>query len=965
MLDYTAVQRFAHQDLSAEIRTLLTRHADDEEIVAFLMRMVWIGELKDLATEAKTLSLGLQEEYPRLAALRALIAVGTTNDIRDVREAMLVALDFQHRSWPAEFIETLPVDDEASAWLMKILEVATGRKRFDVDPLAHALPDYVERLPAKQLRDWVVVLQRLLATPPVIERRYRDVSKRYAWLSGMAARCVARLIEARDPEVLEASALWILRNVRDFDDIDAEMLQAARKTINELVPAWRELNHTLFWFDVAETRAHREKKDKTTLDIWEVGMFGHDWAFGPDDFPMTCDEISSRTDHDDRMVALALAFELYRSNGRPEGWRRRLRRAVDGDADLEQSLHNRLHPKPDPSAGKWRRQQARWKALQEARVAKENSSRHRAVEILRTRVYGIRDFGRDDAISQDQWYLHGRLREERDPFNRWSVSDWRKLEPEFGTEVAEAFRDGAMGFWRRFPPVMLSEGAENNSTPATVIFGLTGLNIEAVEVPDWTRHLTSGQATTAAKYGLRELNGFSTWFPELYRAFPAEVEAVVLAEIDHELATSKPAGESHYVLYDVAWHGSFLFDGLGPMILERVKSARPSPINLGYLLTIINGSSLSDAAVRALAARKAKTVRHDQLSPMWFAQWCGVDPEVAIPALRSRLAELKSPELQTQFAMRFLTSLVGGRRIGMGFAPRGYRQVRYMKDLLLLMHRYIRQADDIERAGKGVFSPGLRDDAQEARSALLSFIVEMPGKEAFLALMDIAAEHPDAESRPWAAYRAKNKAAQDADFAPWTAEQVREFAADLERTPANHHELWDLAVDRLINLKNDLEGGDTSLAPILVLATRETAVRNFIGGWCRDRAAGRYTIPQEEELADAKRPDLRFQGTGFDAPVPIELKLTDANWTGPSLFERLENQLCGDYLRDVRSSRGIFLLVHNGGKTWWEHPAGGRLDSFDALLQALRQHWEVLSSKMANVEDIAIIGIDLTKRASA
>jgi hypothetical protein len=216
-----------------------------------------------------------------------------------------------------------------------------------------------------------------------------------------------------------------------------------------------------------------------------------------------------------------------------------------------------------------------------------------------------------------------------------------------------------------------------------------------------------------------------------------------------------------------------------------------------------------------------------------------------------------------------------------------------------------------------------------------------------------------------AAYRTKNKAAQDADFSPWTAEQVREFAAELERTPANHHELWDLAVDRLINRKNDLEGGDTSLAPILALATKETAVRNFIGGWCRDRAAGRYTIPQEEELADAKRPDLRFQGAGFDAPVPIELKLTDAGWTGPNLFERLENQLCGDYLRDVRSSRGIFLLVHNGGKSWWEHPAGGRLESFDALLQALRQHWGVLSSRMANVEDIAIIGIDLTKRASA
>jgi hypothetical protein len=299
----------------------------------------------------------------------------------------------------------------------------------------------------------------------------------------------------------------------------------------------------------------------------------------------------------------------------------------------------------------------------------------------------------------------------------------------------------------------------------------------------------------------------------------------------------------------------------------------------------------------------------------------------------------------------------------MGFARQAYRQVAHMKALLLLMHQHIRREDDIDRVGKGVYSPGLRDDAQDARDVLLSFIVETPGKEAFLALVDISADHPDKETRPWAAYRAKAKAAQDADFKAWTPEQVRDFNDRLERTPANHHELWDLAVDRLVDLKNDLEGGDASLAPILSKATLETEVRNFIGGWCRDRASARYAIPQEEEMADAKKPDLRFHGMGFDGPVPAELKLAD-NWTGPQLFERLENQLCGDYLRDVRSTRGIFVLVHNGIKGAWEHPSGGRMESFDKLVEGLQAHWEILSTKMANVADICVIGIDLAKRTA-
>ena len=120
-------------------------------------------------------------------------------------------------------------------------------------------------------------------------------------------------------------------------------------------------------------------------------------------------------------------------------------------------------------------------------------------------------------------------------------------------------------------------------------------------------------------------------------------------------------------------------------------------------------------------------------------------------------------------------------------------------------------------------------------------------------------------------------------------------------------------------------------------------------------------IPQEEELADAKRPDLRFLGAGFDAPVPAELKLAD-KWTGPHLFERLEVQLAGDYLRDVRSSRGIFLLIYLGNKTYWDLPNGRRAGSFEILVDELQRHWTLISHDYPSVEDIRVIGIDLTLR---
>jgi hypothetical protein len=138
-------------------------------------------------------------------------------------------------------------------------------------------------------------------------------------------------------------------------------------------------------------------------------------------------------------------------------------------------------------------------------------------------------------------------------------------------------------------------------------------------------------------------------------------------------------------------------------------------------------------------------------------------------------------------------------------------------------------------------------------------------------------------------------------------------------------------------------------------------MRKFIGRELREKAYGRYSIPQEEELADAKRTDLRFHGVGFDGPVPCELKLAD-NWTGPELFERLENQLCDDYLRDRRSSCGQFLLVYRGEKKSWKIPGSPKPVAFDGLVNALERYWQSISTNYASVDHVDVIGIDLTKR---
>jgi hypothetical protein len=79
------------------------------------------------------------------------------------------------------------------------------------------------------------------------------------------------------------------------------------------------------------------------------------------------------------------------------------------------------------------------------------------------------------------------------------------------------------------------------------------------------------------------------------------------------------------------------------------------------------------------------------------------------------------------------------------------------------------------RADGGVYSPELRDDAQDARNHLFGLLKDIPGRESYDAMIELVSDHPEPNYRQWMALRAKEKAIQDSDLPVWTAEQVREL----------------------------------------------------------------------------------------------------------------------------------------------------------------------------------------------
>ena len=821
--------------------------------------------------------------------------------------------------------------------------------------------------PEEDILKWVRGLLHLLKQPPAIKRRFFEVSQQHGWLLPFAILSTERIVRIKHPNALDKNILEIIslaQAERSFANYHSESHALA-----ELVPKWSELNLALFWFDVVLARRHQDKKhEKRLTSLWQVSMSDHFWRFTEKDFEKILKDIGVKSYMDDRLIALSLSFEIYKENGRGKVRRLSLRKAVQGVPELEAALNLYLKPPPmSDDVRRWRRENAGFKRRQKQREKKKADNRQKWREWLQSNINILRDtnIAADGRVLHATNYLRDELRDKRNSSHKWARANWEDLIPEFGQDVAEAHRDGCIDYWRKYYPKIRSEGIENpKSIPNAVIVGLDGLEMESGHTPDWPRNLSVDEAKLACRYAVHELNGFPNWLSRLHSVFPKTVETSLLTEIEWEF--SKYDGDTHcyYVLDDVVWQLDWLKPKISSRIISFLKEYEPKHDDtvrkaLGIVLA---SSGLDQAAFAEITKTKVLTIKPGNRQALWLAAWMCIDAKRAIEPLYTVLSKTADAEYTTELSMLFIVALLGEKRENVQRVYQDYIQTDILLSLIKLMHSHICSEDDINRAGTGTYSPGLRDHAQDARNHLFQLLCDISGKPTYLAMMDLAQHHPDEQSRHRYTVYAKRRAEADAEAEPWQPGDIALFAEEAERAPQNHRELYDLIVFRLLDLKADLEDGDTSLAKILVPVTHETEHRNFIGGWLRDRSRGRYSVPQEEELADAKRPDIRIHGIGFDGPVPIELKVVDNNWSGKKLIERLHNQLCGQYLRDTRSNCGIYLLIYRGKQTYWKHPKTGKNLDFCGLVQLLEKEAEEIIATDKKIEAIEIVDIDLTKR---
>jgi hypothetical protein len=963
--DLASIRRLADSQLASTVLELLEQHRANEDLRQLLLGIIWQGQITDCAESALSFALDPSvDPHTRVFGIRAVAAAGNENLKRRLADMLLTRpAAWSNRELGAGVTALYP-ETFTLKELLEIVEGANPPEEYSVDPIDQALEKIVTRdLQKSQQLSLLVGLIDLLEREPHI--RHCGVSERYSWLIPHAAKLAKQIIvgSSRGEVDFPAAVFRIIEM-----DTEADHYFPRRKSgegWNGLIGKMPSVRSALFWRATERQRQELEAKGERLTEWWRVGLIVRDLELVSTrhgDFNRFLGAVLDRDNLDDRLVALTAAFAIWRDAGRPRTERERMWRAVKGERELEARLNALLHPGPmTDELKRWRRQERDFKNRNAKRRQQEEEALSHLAKRLAGSANGIRTLDKKskDQYFSDLFWLARRIAELEGSRSKWGSNRWDLLEADLGRAVAEAAREGLMRFWRLYEPPLPSESNGSGRTNG-VLTGLAGLAIEAHDRAGWVRRLSAGEARIAARYAMHEMNGLPDWAPDLIAVHPEAFDAVVIPELMWELSLPADKPEPHHMVSTLRYGSQQVRERYRPLILELLEKHEPARVHVleTALSILLQWEGLDLSRFAELARHRYEASRDEGRHLTWLVAWMCVDAGSALSSLQAWLAGASDLAEADAKMIAFCDALMSHHEIRFGSIRRDFERVEVLRELVPLIYRHVRIEED--NVHEGAYSPNARDDAETTRGYLLGRVAYMPGREAFETLITFWQELPNQWSRDRMLVLARRRAAEDAEQDAWAASDVSNFAKEAEKDPRSARDLFDLACSRLDDLKLDLEEGDASEAAILRRVDQETELRNWFANRLRQASRGRYSVPPEEELADAKRPDLRLHASPIDAPVAIELKIAD-KWSYSQLVDRLQNQLVGQYLRDARSRFGIFLLVWRGPERW-RTPDTGSILSFSQLAERLQVEARAILQERHDLEEIKVVGIDLTRR---
>ena len=774
----------------------------------------------------------------------------------------------------------------------------------------------------------------------------------------LAAKALMPLLDSSDAPHEDEE---ILRAIEIFGKYQGMGFSEQHDVAKKISANWR-LVHALYW---------RAFQRECQIE-WSVSdMSG--LSDSPELLQAFLSDMRTQSDAKKREEAFRIIWQFWYPYGPGQsGVLAEIRAALAGDDAMLRQLDERL----EGAAKSQRKQEQRTqshKEREEKEREKKEQELHKSVEILRKMPSQLCDFDTEAPpnIVRAFLYLQQWMRRNNKPTSV-DESDsescrWKSMIPVFGEEVARCARDGMMKFWRTYTPAPISEvrgGRSSWSTDMRVSLGSLGLDMLHQQQREWMDELTADDAARAARYATHSSNQFPEWFPELASKHQEAVGEVMRSEMENDIRQS--ADNASPNILPAMLHGNKILGNFFALMVLDILEASPAVgisarYYVSHLLRFLKDDDATKRKVNFYRGRIAKKDAVDEQA-LWLAEWMRVDADAALEELERHVRKFDNPDEAKKFMANFCGNFGEETR---GHNTQELREAGLWGNagILLKMLRltlaHVRYEDDNRH--DGVYTPDIRDYAQDFRGALFNHLItECSGEEAHRAMMALSTETAlDERTRGVLRVYARRCAENDAkseSFA-WELAEVVGFANDMTpplRDP-NKFFQWFLCV--LNKIKSGWEGGNFS--PKDQIHNEEDA-QTLAAHDMEIMGERKFSVIREDAAIDRKKRDIRIQPYGGDSVVSVEMKMVgEKQGTLSTLRKALEKQL-PQYLHDPNARHGILLLIYKGRKSRkWRIPSNFSAN-FAELTDALGNHAKELAGKMKGVDDIRVIGVDLS-----
>jgi hypothetical protein len=920
------VHRFASAELGGEVGRLWQSGIENGEVRELLLELIGAAPMPSCADIAFSVVLDRNaERNERLDAIGALVKL---DDAR--LDIVTRSMEEDPQLWPdalarLAIIKLFP-NHIAVERLCRIL-VRVRESRSTVGELGWVLPRNIAEIDIAQ--EYLTALCSMLTDLVIEDLKWHEnwphiVSKHPHLVPALAATCIRLIKSGRfEPELIRSSVIAL--RLAQSDHVRDEPAQELRKVFGEAQASVRE---AAFWADDAFVEGLHVQEDPRWR-LFEASYHGPLTLSFEQDGSWVVRILSDRNRPlaERAMMLDASMRGIWDGKGDLRSYIESLRKHVADAPVLLGQIEEYLKPRSiDPEHAKLEA-----KIEHRRKVAKQRDAKRHAdwVAFWQEVADHPQTAFSPDRAGNTAWNLWQAMQRSGDE-SRSSGWNRRFIEQHFSREVADRLRANMRPIWRNDRPSLRMERDEKEKGTILIRWqlGLAAIAAEA-EDTEWARKLSVEEAELAACYAPIELNGFPGWLEGLTAEHPVAVERTLgpdlTAALD-EIATP----QSFAILLQNVSHApatvaKLFLPRLGVWLdanVGRLREGEDAAAAFGRLQRVIevlltHGDDDIRRHLCTLAGKQLNVMNDDPFTQLWLTVLMRLNPVAGTDTLECRLAN-REP-MPGGAAIDWFANMFGDRR---GDLLVDLRRPEFTPALLLrlvrLAYLHVRPADDITH--EGTYSPGVRDEAQNGRNALLNAILDAKGPDAWAVKLEMSRDPLFAHFRDRLVLLAQEKAAEEMDAAlPSQAEAV---AIDCygEASPGTRDEMFALMSDRLDDL-DDLLLQDVSPRAAWAGIADEKVMRQQIALQLRNASNHAYTVDQEAVTADEKETDIRLRATVSDQQATVELKIGDGR-SGKDLRDTLKSQLVTKYMA-ADSCRSGCLLVTVARDRTWEHPDTG------------------------------------------